>query len=107
MQFVEDKRGFSTHHLGLVYTLFSASNYCGTAGNKAVGFWICWLPKDLPISSYEEIKLKLKLYTVYLYSHIYIYELSVVRSFEDRFLVALCADGIDWHCTSNIFCNSG
>ena len=32
----EDKRGFSTHHLGLVYTLFSASNYCGTAGNKAM-----------------------------------------------------------------------
>ena len=31
----KDKRGFSTHHLGLVYTLFSASNYCGTAGNKA------------------------------------------------------------------------
>ena len=33
-QLPEDKRGFSTHHLGLVYTLFSASNYCGTAGNK-------------------------------------------------------------------------
>ena len=57
MQFVEDKRGFSTHHLGLVYTLFSASNYCGTAGNKAVGFWVQGeiklrkqhdLPKDLP-----------------------------------------------------------
>jgi len=47
MQFVEDKRGFSTHHLGLVYTLFSASNYCGTAGNKAVGFWI-GTSKDLP-----------------------------------------------------------
>ncbi|CAE7512764.1 rdgC [Symbiodinium natans] len=33
-QLPEDKRGFSTHHLGLVYTLFSASNYCGTSGNK-------------------------------------------------------------------------
>ena len=36
MRPVQDKRGFSTHHLGLVYTLFSASNYCGTAGNKAM-----------------------------------------------------------------------
>ncbi|CAJ1423160.1 unnamed protein product [Effrenium voratum] len=33
-QLPEGKRGFSTHHLGLVYTLFSASNYCGTSGNK-------------------------------------------------------------------------
>ncbi|CAE7924908.1 ppa1 [Symbiodinium necroappetens] len=33
-QLPEEKRGFSTHHLGLVYTLFSASNYCGTSGNK-------------------------------------------------------------------------
>eukprot|EP00747_Dinoflagellata_sp_TGD_P065852 gnl/TRDRNA2_/TRDRNA2_154538_c0_seq3.p1 gnl/TRDRNA2_/TRDRNA2_154538_c0~~gnl/TRDRNA2_/TRDRNA2_154538_c0_seq3.p1 ORF type:complete len:1082 (-),score=204.38 gnl/TRDRNA2_/TRDRNA2_154538_c0_seq3:253-3081(-) len=29
-----DGRGWMEHHLGLVFTVFSASNYCGTSGNK-------------------------------------------------------------------------
>eukprot|EP00930_Biecheleria_cincta_P028892 TRINITY_DN20111_c0_g1_i1.p1 TRINITY_DN20111_c0_g1~~TRINITY_DN20111_c0_g1_i1.p1 ORF type:complete len:1059 (+),score=182.29 TRINITY_DN20111_c0_g1_i1:82-3258(+) len=33
-QLPEGRSGWSSHHLGLVYTLFSASNYCGTSQNK-------------------------------------------------------------------------
>eukprot|EP00931_Biecheleriopsis_adriatica_P060253 TRINITY_DN36168_c0_g1_i1.p1 TRINITY_DN36168_c0_g1~~TRINITY_DN36168_c0_g1_i1.p1 ORF type:complete len:1070 (+),score=192.98 TRINITY_DN36168_c0_g1_i1:43-3252(+) len=55
-QLPEGRRGYSSHHLGLVYTLFSASNYCGTSQNKGA---VCLLELN-PDGSFAESRLLAK-----------------------------------------------